>query len=181
MEAHKKQVEREETLRLENLRKKMQEQAVKDAEKIEYRNRQFYDKKIGQISSKLSKLNEMEEKEKRMQKFYESVKPKVESDPARMISFTAAEKHRRGLLEANSQQEEVYEDRRPMFKNDGFTDKQLNADARLRVEARLRQAGLINNEYARVVINTLKQNSQVVSSKRGLNANSYWSGFAFKS
>jgi hypothetical protein len=181
MEAHKKQLENEERIRLENLKKKMQEQAARDAEKIEYRNRQFYDKKIGLITNKLNKLNEMADKEKRLQKFYDSVKPKVEANPARMISFTAAEKHRRGVIDSNIQQDGLYEDRKPIFRNDGFTDKQLNADARLRVEARLREAGLINNEYARAVINTLKQNSQTVSNKRDLNANSNWSGLAFKS
>jgi hypothetical protein len=182
MEMHKKQLERDEKNRLENLRKKLQEQAARDQEKIDLRNRQFLDKKIGLISNKLSKLNEMEEREKRLQKFYESVKPKVEADPARVTRFTEAEKRRRGLTtDGEEGADEVYEDRRPLFRTEGFTDKQLGADARLRVEERLRQAGLINNEYARVVINTLKQNSMAVSNKRDLNANSNWSGFSFKS
>ena len=164
--------------KLENLKRKLNEQAIRDREKIQFRNRQFFDKKVEHINNKLSKLNEMEGKEKRLQKFYESVKPKVDSNPARVISFTKAELNRRGLTREVA---ENYAEIKPMFTNFGFTDKQLNADARLRVEERLRQAGMINNEYARAVINTFKQNNQLILSKRNVNANSNWSGFAFKS
>lgn len=39
-------------------------------------------------NKKSNKKQEEEEKEKKLEKFYESVKPKVEADPIRLISYT---------------------------------------------------------------------------------------------
>ncbi len=47
---------------------------------------------------------------------------------------------------------EKFSDKKQLYNVYSYTDKQLNNDARLRIEARLRQAGLINNEYARDII-----------------------------
>lgn len=88
LDAHKKQLEQQEQMRLDKLNKVFAEQSRKDRERIEFRNNLLIEKKIDLSSQKQSKQGEIEMKEKRLQKFYESVKPNVESDPARMISFT---------------------------------------------------------------------------------------------
>lgn len=165
----------EEQLRLEKLKKTLLEQAKKDRERIEMRNKVLLDKKLEIITQKQNKKFENELREKRLQKFYESVKPKVESDPTRMISYTQAEYNRRGL---QINEEGKYVEAKPIFSNYGFTDKQLNSDARTRIEQRLRQAGLINNEYARNILNSIKPAQN--QNKRDLNANSFWNGFSMK-
>jgi hypothetical protein len=179
MELHKKQMEQDEQRKLNELKIALEEQSVRDRERIDFRNKQFYEKKIEQVKSKLEKLNEMEKKEERLQKFYESVRPKIERDPARIVSFTEAELNRRGIV---PQGKEQYAERKDLFNNNfSFNDKYLNGDARLRIEERLRQAGLINKEYARTIIDNIKQNNVMnVQAKRNANANSEWNGFAFK-
>lgn len=78
-----------------------------------------------------------------------------------------AELNRRGVHKTTS---DLYVDQKPMYTNYGFTDKQIGADARLRIEQRLREAGLINSDYAKVVMDSFKSN-QV---KRDLKSNINW-------
>ena len=182
----KRQQEQEEQIKLEKLTIAFSEQAQKDKERIELRNKNFMEKKAELQSKHAIKEIENEEKKARLEKFYNSVKPDVKSDPARMVSFTEAELNRRGLnlnttLVSNANgdmsNQESYVDKKPMFKNFSFTDKQINSDARIRIEQRLRSAGLLNSEYARSVINGMKQTPNIA--RRDLNANSNWKGFAF--
>lgn len=69
----------------------------------------------------------------------------------------------------------IYTQPKPVFENHSFTDKQISSDARLRIEQRLREAGLINSEYARAVINDfgISTHQQL---RRGLKADSAWDG-----
>ena len=142
----------------------------------------FLEKKAELQSKLASKEHENEEKKARLEKFYNAVKPNVESDPARMVSFTEAELNRRGVHNAHNTSnllqasQDSYEDKKPMFKNFSFTEKQINADARLRIEQRLRSAGLINSEYARTLMSNMKQ--APTQARRDLNANTNWKGFA---
>ena len=71
-----------------------------------------------------------------------------------------------------------FEDKKSMFNNYSFTDKQLNTDARLRIEERLRQAGLIKSEYAKAIMHTLLPTTSI-QNRRDLSTNSHWNGFAF--
>ena len=85
---HKKQQELEEQNKLNRLQRTLEEQAEKDRERIELRNAAFRER-INQLKAhKEKKQMEAELKEKRLEKFYDSVKPNVEADPARMISYT---------------------------------------------------------------------------------------------
>ncbi len=143
----------------------------------------FLEKKAELQSKLLSKEQENEEKKIRLEKFYDAVKPNIEADPTRMISYTEAELNRRGVHTnhnntTNSLQnsQDSYMEKKPMFKNFSFTDKQINSDARLRIEQRLRSAGLINSEYARTLMSNMKQ--APTQARRDLNANSNWKGFA---
>ena len=182
----KRQQEEEEQKKLDNLNKCLSDQAEKDRERIALRNKMFFEKKA-ELSAKLAhKELESEERNARLEKFYESVKPRVDADPARMISFTEAELNRRGVnlngtyesSQTRSSRESAFVDKKPMFKNFGFTEKQINSDARLRIEQRLRSAGLINSEYARTVMSAMKHAPS--QARRDLKANSNWKGFAFQ-
>lgn len=174
MDNQRKQQERIEQTKLEKLQQKLNEQAEKDRERVEYRKNLFEKKQVEvQIKKEQIQLDQ-EEREKRLEKFYETVKPKVEADPARLVSFTEAELNRRGINVDTSTQ---YAEKKPNITS--FNDKQLNSDARLRIEQRLRQAGLLNSEYARALISNVisMQNTQ---NRRDLNANSAWDGFSMK-
>lgn len=88
-----------------------------------------------------------------------------------------AELNRRGVyLTDQANPDERFIEKKQMFSNYGFNDKQLNGDARVRIEQRLREAGLINSDYARAVfMNNFK--SDQTAQKRDLRANSKWNGF----
>lgn len=80
---------------------------------------------------------------------------------------------RRGVRK--SHEGELFADTKPLYNNFGYNDKQINSDARTRIENRLRQAGLINSEYSRALINNVKPPTQP---RRDNNMNSNWNGFA---
>jgi hypothetical protein len=86
--AQKNHVERMEVEKLEKLKANLSDQAVKDKERIEFRNKLLLKRKDQQMASILEKKAELELKEERLKKFYDSVKPNVSADPTRVISFT---------------------------------------------------------------------------------------------
>lgn len=88
VEALKRQQESSEQMRLDRLNTSFVDQAKKDQERIDYRRRAYEEKLAQSKAHKEKQRLEAEEKEKRLEKFYESVKPNVEFDPARMISYT---------------------------------------------------------------------------------------------
>lgn len=75
----------------------------------------------------------------------------------------------------NEAANEPYGERKLLFNVHGYTEKQLNGDARLRIEQRLRQAGLINNDYARQIINAVQPPTVP---RRDNISNNNWNGFA---
>jgi hypothetical protein len=171
----KKQQSSVELSRLDRLDAQFKEQAMRDQERIDYRRRNYREKVEKARLAKEKKDAEEEEKEKRLEKFYAAVKPNVDRDPGRVVSFTEAEFARRGVVR-NGQHGETYAESKPLYKHFSYSDKQINADARLRIEARLRQAGLINSEYARTLIGNVKPPSEP---RRDNMADSNWEGFAF--
>ncbi len=174
VEALKRQQENSEQMRLDRLNTSLMEQAGKDQERIEYR-RKVYEDKVAQGKAQREKQRqELGDKERRLEKFYESVKPNVEFDPARMISYTEAELARRGVR--RSHEADLFTDAKPLYTNFGYSDRQINSDARARIENRLRQAGLINNEYSRALINNVKPPTQP---RRDNYMNANWNGFVF--
>lgn len=88
VEALKRQQESSEQMRLDRLNTSFVDQAKKDKERIAYRRKAYEEKLVQSKVHKEKQRQEAEEKEKRLEKFYESVKPNVEFDPARMISYT---------------------------------------------------------------------------------------------
>lgn len=84
----KRQLEQAEEAKLEKLKTAINEQALKDKERIEYRKELYFKKKEQLNADKINKQIELENREKRLKKFYESVKPNVVADPIRVVSFT---------------------------------------------------------------------------------------------
>ena len=70
----------------------LHDQTVKDRERIEYRNRLLRQKRDELNMKKQTKKAETEEKEKKLEKFFDTVKPKIDADPIRAISFTEVRK-----------------------------------------------------------------------------------------
>lgn len=88
METEKQRAEKQEREKLEKLKEMLHEQSEKDRERIEYRSRLLVQKRDEITSKKQAKKLENEEKEKKLENFFDKVKPKVEVDPIRAISFT---------------------------------------------------------------------------------------------
>jgi hypothetical protein len=191
VEEEKRRLKNEEEMKLENLKKKLKEQALKDNERIEYRKELFQKKKTDYEQKKIDKQKDFDLKQEKVKKFLDTVKPKVESDPARMVSYTLAEYSRRGvpihdykksnnkeIIEQEQEQEqEAFKDRKQLYNVYGFTDKQISGDARVRIEQRLRQAGLINNNYARELIS--KVNPPTMP-RLDIFSNKCWNGFVLE-
>jgi hypothetical protein len=179
MEAHRKQLEMDEQAKLDRLNKILSDQAQKDKERIEYRNKMLANKMNMLKNQKQLKLTEHEQKEKILEKITQARKPHINSDPVRMISYTEAVLNRRGVSNQNKNNENddtKYEDKKELYNNYSFNDKQLNADARIRLEQKLRQAGLMTTDYARELISNVKP----PTNPRKDNFSANWDGFAMK-
>ena len=156
----------------------LNDQAQRDKERIDYRSKTLTNK-INQLKTqKQIKLHEHEEKEKCLEKITASRKPQVESDPVRMISYTEAVLNRRGVISNKTEQDENtrYEEKKTFYNNFSFTDKQINSDARIRLEQRLRQAGLMASDYARAMIKNVKPPT---NPRRDI-VTTNWNGMAMK-
>ncbi|KAK7508485.1 hypothetical protein BaRGS_00000051 [Batillaria attramentaria] len=78
----------------------------------------------------------------------EQVRPIAERDPARTMAETEAF-HRH---HTKDEEHDYIPIQKPLFDVHSFTSKQITRDPRVRLETRLREAGLHNNEYARTLI-----------------------------
>lgn len=74
--------------RLEILKEQLKDQAAIDNERIEYRRQVMNERKQSYEQKKLAEKIEAEIKEKKVEKFLETIKPNVDTNPARMMSFT---------------------------------------------------------------------------------------------
>jgi len=160
--------------RIDRLNSEFKERAKRDQARIDFRKEIYLDRIEKNKIIKENEYAENEEKKKRMEDFYAAVKPKVEKDYGRMVSYTEAELARRGIRKR--QEGDLFVESKPLYKNFSYNDEQINSDRRLKIEARLRQAGLINSDYARALIENVKPPSEP---RRDNNADSNWRGFAF--
>ena len=86
--------------------------------------------------------------------------------------FQAFNAHR-GLLPNTNEDINIQQ---PLFPIYTFNDRKLNGDIRIRLEQRLRDAGLIQTDYARQALAALQQAPKRIDTRENQN----WSGFAFK-
>jgi hypothetical protein len=63
-----------------------------------------------------------------------------------------------------------------LFPINTFNDRKYSNDIRIRLEQRLRDAGLIQTDYARQALAALQQTPKRIDTRE----NQMWSGFAFK-
>ncbi|NXT22951.1 CC148 protein, partial [Syrrhaptes paradoxus] len=133
--------------RLEELRKLMAEQAVKDRERVRFRQALLEKRLLEKKELALQEARKEEEKEKRLEALRQQVAVVAESDPARMVADTVASKARMGIGTA-----EEFDLQKPLFKLHTYSEQQIISDPRLRVELALREAGLHKTLYAKEIL-----------------------------
>lgn len=90
---------------------------------------------------------EQVQREQRLEAIRAEVRPEAERNPARLLADTQTSWARRGGEQPEQPQADAA--------NHSFWDSQLHQDRRTRLEARLREAGLLDTGYARDVLKSL--------------------------
>ncbi|XP_032848567.2 coiled-coil domain-containing protein 148 isoform X2 [Tyto alba] len=132
---------------LEELRKLMAEQAVKDRERVKFRQALLEKRLLEKKELALQEAREEEEKAKCLEALRQQVAIVAKLDPARVAADTVASKARMGIGT-----EEEFDLQKPLFKLHTYRDEQIISDPRLRVELALREAGLHKTLYAREIL-----------------------------
>uniref|UniRef100_A0A8C7ECR6 Coiled-coil domain containing 148 n=1 Tax=Nothoprocta perdicaria TaxID=30464 RepID=A0A8C7ECR6_NOTPE len=144
-----KQQEREEknVQRLEEIRKLMTEQAIKDRERVKFRRalreRRLLRKREAALRAALAE----HERLKGLETLRQQVAVVARLDPARAVSDTVASRARMGV---GAEEEFVLQ--KPLFKLHTYSEQQIISDPRLRVELALREAGLHKTLYAKEIL-----------------------------
>ncbi|XP_060786358.1 coiled-coil domain-containing protein 148-like [Neoarius graeffei] len=138
---------REET-RLAQLRRDMEEQAKRDKERVQFREKLLQHRQQEQQAKERLKQKEDEEREERLQTLRNQVAILVEADPERMMGQTEAWRTRQ-----NPDKDFMLQ--RPLYPLHTYTDTQIVADPRVRIEQALRTAGLHHTPYARTLLSEI--------------------------
>ncbi|NWZ50161.1 CC148 protein, partial [Haliaeetus albicilla] len=134
--------------RLEELRKLMAEQAVKDKERVKFRQALLEKRLLEKKHLALKEAHEEKEKEKCLEALRQQVVAVVATlDPARVVADTVASKARMGVGT-----KEEFDLQKPLFKLHTYSEQQIISDPRLRVELALREAGLHKTLYAKEIL-----------------------------
>ncbi|NWW45472.1 CC148 protein, partial [Pedionomus torquatus] len=138
--------------RLEELRKLMAEQAVKDRERVKHRQALLEKRLLERKELALREAREEEEKEKRLEALRQQVAVVAKPDPARVVAGTVASKARmvvgtKGELGLQQFQLHTYSEQQASAAHPGII-----SDPRLRVELALREAGLHKTHYAKEIL-----------------------------
>ncbi|NWS15908.1 CC148 protein, partial [Pachyramphus minor] len=139
--------EKRDLQRLEELRRLMAEQAAKDRERVEFRRALLEKRLLERREQVLLQAREEEEREKRLEVLRQQVAVVAQLDPARAVADTVASRARMGI---GANQE--FELQQPLFRLHTYSEEQVIADPRLRVELALREAGLHKTLYAREIL-----------------------------
>ncbi|KFQ96672.1 Coiled-coil domain-containing protein 148, partial [Nipponia nippon] len=132
---------------LEELRKLMAEQAVKDRERVKFRQALLEKRLLEKKELALKETREEEEKEKCLEALRQQVAVVAKVDPARVVADTVASKARMGIGT-----KEEFDLQKPLFKLHTYSEQQIISDPRLRVELALREAGLHKTLYAKEIL-----------------------------
>ncbi|KAM7096254.1 coiled-coil domain-containing protein 148 isoform 4-T7 [Ciconia maguari] len=139
--------EEEDLQRLEELRKLMAAQAVKDRERVKFRQALLEKRLLEKKELALQEAREEEEKEKCLEALRQQVAVVAKLDPARVVADTVASKARMGIGT-----KEEFDLQKPLFKLHTYSEQQIISDPRLRVELALREAGLHKTLYAKEIL-----------------------------
>ncbi|NXW44547.1 CC148 protein, partial [Nyctiprogne leucopyga] len=132
---------------LEELRKLMAEQAVKDRERVKFRQALLEKRLLEKKELALQEAREEEKKEKYLEALRQQVAVVAKSDPARVVADTVASKARVGIGT-----KEEFDLQKPLFELHTYSEQQVISDPRLRVELALREAGLHKTPYAKEIL-----------------------------
>ncbi|XP_037394916.1 coiled-coil domain-containing protein 148 isoform X2 [Pygocentrus nattereri] len=141
---------RREEARLTQLRGEMEEQAQRDKERVQFRERLLEQKKQEQEDKGRLKQREEEDREERLKNLRNQVAVVAEADPERMMGQTEAWRTR---LEP---EKEEFTLQKPLYHLHTYTDTQIVADPRVRIEQALRTAGLHHTPYARALLSEIR-------------------------
>ncbi|XP_065527259.1 coiled-coil domain-containing protein 148 isoform X6 [Lathamus discolor] len=130
---------------LKELRKLMSEQAVKDRERVKFRQALLEKRLLEKKELALQAAHEEEEKKKCLALLRQQVAVVAKSDPARAVADTVASKARMGI----GTKEDI---QKPLFQLHTYNEQQIISDPRLRVELALREAGLHKTLYAKEIL-----------------------------
>ncbi|NXQ79959.1 CC148 protein, partial [Nyctibius grandis] len=133
--------------RLEELRKLMAKQAVKDRERVKFRQALLEKRLLEKKELALQEAREEEEKEKCLEALRQQVAVVAKLDPARAVADTVASRARMGIGA-----KEEFDLQKPLFKLHTYSEQQILSDPRLRVELALREAGLLKTLYAKEIL-----------------------------
>ncbi|ESO82475.1 hypothetical protein LOTGIDRAFT_169949 [Lottia gigantea] len=148
-EEKKRREEEEDKRRLEELYHLLNEQAEYDKNRVQFRKEQFDEKTEEKKRQKLQELEEEREKEERLEALRSTVRVTAESDPDRLHQNTKAWQKR---LEDDN----LVDIQKPLFEVNSFTSNQVTSDPRIRLEQKLREAGVVNSVYARQAMAQMK-------------------------
>merc|ERR1712150_25257 len=110
-----------------------------DVERVKYRDEQQNLKLELQADRKKEEEEKLAEKERILEAIRMKVRPHVEGDLLRLWSDTEAVKQR---LKPDEEYQQINQ---PLYQVNSYTAKQITADPRFKMEARLREAGLHEN------------------------------------
>ncbi|XP_069878890.1 coiled-coil domain-containing protein 148 [Dipodomys merriami] len=133
--------------RLEELKKLMAEQSVKDRERVKYRQELLERHLMEKKEVALQEAHEEEERERRLEALRKQVAVVAQFDPVRMMSDTMAWRAR-----IDSDTDEEFTLQKPLFTLNTYNEQQIISDPRLRFELALREAGLHKALYAKEVL-----------------------------
>ncbi|XP_046777777.1 coiled-coil domain-containing protein 148 isoform X2 [Gallus gallus] len=139
--------EEKELQHLKELRKLMAKQAVKDRERVKFRQALLERRILEKKEEALREAHAAEEKEKCLEALRQKVSVVAKPDPARVVADTAASKARMGV---GTTEEFVLQ--KPLFQLQTYSEEQIISDPRLRVELALREAGLHKTLYAKEIL-----------------------------
>ncbi|XP_047402994.1 coiled-coil domain-containing protein 148 isoform X1 [Sciurus carolinensis] len=133
--------------RLEELKKLMAEQSVRDRERVKYRQELLEKRLMEKKEVALQEAHEEEEKERRLEALRKQVAVVAQFDPVRMMSDTMASKAR---MVVENVEEFILQ--KPLFTLNTYNEQQIISDPRLRFELALREAGLHKTLYAKEIL-----------------------------
>ncbi|NWH60345.1 CC148 protein, partial [Geococcyx californianus] len=131
--------------RLEELRKLMAEQAIKDRERVKFRQALLGKRLLERRELALQEAREAEKRERRLEALRQQVAIVAKLDPTRVLADTVASKARIGT-------KEEFDLQKPLFRLYTYNEQQIISDPRLRVELALREAGLHKSLYAKEIL-----------------------------
>uniref|UniRef100_A0A667HH35 Coiled-coil domain containing 148 n=1 Tax=Lynx canadensis TaxID=61383 RepID=A0A667HH35_LYNCA len=141
------EVEMRDLQRLEELKKLMAEQSVKDRERVKYRQELLEKCLLEKKAVALQEAHEEGERERRLEALRKQVAIVAQFDPVRMMSDTMASKARMGI---GTEEEFILQ--KPLFTLNTYNEYQIISDPRLRFELAVREAGLHKTFYAREIL-----------------------------